>query len=122
VFDNDKIRFIDSAGDRQVFDITSDEYAKITLIDGRGQIQSDVKTNRSLSLDLSDVTGVQFVNLGSGEGKFAISGAGSQNCPSYSCIGEGASETIDVNPTFHVVYQDANVAYETTFSAFGGDS
>ena len=126
VFDDDEIRFIDSAGNRQVFDITSDEYAKITLIDGRGQIQSDVKTNRSLSLDLSDVTGVQFLNLGGGGGEFAIAGAGSPNCPSssssYSCVGEDSGETIDVNPTFHVVYQDANVAYETTFSAFGGDS
>jgi hypothetical protein len=44
-------------------------------------------------------------------------------CPSAdSCIGDDPGETIDVNPTFHVVYQDANVAYETTFTAFGGDA
>jgi len=124
-----EIEFGDATGDRVVFDVqpSNDDYVEVTLIGGVGQVRSNRAVNSSVELLVSDATGVGFQPPGGGaEGTFTISGTDTDNCPaaagSPDIVCYGQSETIDVNPTFHVVYQDANVAYETTFSAFGGDS
>jgi len=99
------------------------EPVEISITDGQTEIQSDGTVCASFELDLSNPNNVQIDGTGSTdpEGTYTVA-AVSGNCnPSNAiCIGNG--DTIDLNPTFHVVYQDANVAYETTFSVFGGES
>jgi hypothetical protein len=66
-------------------------------------------------VDLRPIDQMKFTDTSTAEGTFVISATGEDSCAVGSdCIGDGPGETIDVNPTFHVVYQDANVAYEVT--------
>lgn len=93
----------------------------VDLRDGAGEIRVDGELCTTVDLE---VTGdFEFSGLGGAEGMYLISGVGGDDClESKNCYGNGSGEDFDVNPTFHVVYQDANVAYETTFTAFGGDT
>jgi hypothetical protein len=92
---------------------------EIDILGGSGTVRENGNTCAELDIDPAGTDDIGINPSGdSASGTYVISAIGA--VPASGA--ENSVENVDVNPTFHVVYQDANVAYETTFSAFGGDS
>lgn len=91
---------------------------EVNLYSGNGTVRTDGSTCGELNLPVSGSESVQITSTGfSAEGTYAISVVNAGAGPGA----EKSAQGVEVNPTFDVVYQDSNGAYETRFSVFGGD-